>query len=425
MAKRGLTPLAIAALKKRATRYEVPDRGCTGLYVVVQPSGRKSFALRYRRPDTGKPAKLTLRKGTMTLAEARVAATDALATLSKGTDPGKAQLGEAERAALAKADTLRAIAENYLKREGPKLRTADQRRRTLERLVFPVLGNKPIAEIKRSDIVKLLDKVEDDSGPRMASVTLAVLSRIFNWHASRTDDFRSPIVRGMARGKSTSESTRVRILSDDELRAVWRAAEGVNVFGGLVRFLLLTTARRNEAARMIRDELTGSDWCLPASRNKVKLDLIRPLSDAALAVLAGMPRINDSPFVFCSSSGRGPIGDFGRYKRALDAASGVTGWRLHDLRRTGRSLMSRGGVNPDHAERCLGHKLRGVRETYDRHEYHAEKKSALAALAAQVGIIINPPEGNVVRPSFKKKLAVEPGSPRQTPKIRRRAVERR
>ena len=200
---------------------------------------------------------MTLGNSSTTLAEARKAATDAQHKLDQGIDPGEAKLKEAERAALARADTLRAIAENYLKREGSALRTADQRRRTFERLVFPVLGAKPITEIKRSDIVKLLDKIEDGSGPRMASVTLAALSRVFNWHASRTDDFRSPIVRGMARGQSVSERARDRILSDDELRRVWCAAEGLGTFGALVRFLLLTTARRNEAAQMTWDELDG------------------------------------------------------------------------------------------------------------------------------------------------------------------------
>ena len=73
----------------------------------------------------------------------------------------------------------------------------------------------------------------------------------------------------------------------------------------------------------------------------------------------------------------------------------MTGWTLHDLRRTARSLMSRAGVNADHAERCLGHVIAGVRGTYDRHEYHAEKQHAFEALAALIERIVNPPEGNV------------------------------
>src|SRR5215211_5757819 len=104
-----------------------------------------------------------------------------------------------------------------------------------------------------------------------------------NWHASRSDEFRSPIVRGMAR-TSGKERARARVLSDDELRAVWQGAEGATgSFGAFVQFLLLTGARRSEAAAMMWGELAGADWTLPAARNKVKVDLIRPLSAPALA----------------------------------------------------------------------------------------------------------------------------------------------
>jgi len=216
-----------------------------------------------------------------------------------------------------------------------------------------------------------------------------------NWHASRSDEFRSPIVRGMAR-TSGKERARARILSDDELRAIWRAAEAATgPFPALVQFLLLTGARRSEAAEIERNELSGTDWTLPAGRHKTKFDLVRPLSQAALAVIARLPAIGTGEMVF-TTDGRSPFSGFSKAKRAFDKACGVTGWTLHDLRRTARSLMSRAGVNSDHAERCLGHVLPGVRGTYDRHEYHAEKQRAFEALAAQIERIVNPPGENVV-----------------------------
>ena len=91
------------------------------------------------------------------------------------------------------------------------------------------------------------------------------------------------------------------------------------------------------------------------------------------------------------------LSDFARFKRVLDEASGVTGWRLHDLRRVARSLLSRGGIGADIAERCLGHVPGGIRATYDRYEYRHEKAHAFEALAAQIERIVNAPEGgNVV-----------------------------
>src|SRR5262249_28097115 len=145
-----------------------------------------------------------------------------------------------------------------------------------------------------------------------------------------------------------------------------------------VKFLLLTGARRTEAARMTWSEISGADWTLPAARNKVKVDLIRPLSAAAQATIAQLPRIGRQGFVFTNGGDR-PIRNFSKSKRRLDRAAGVTGWTLHDLRRTARSLMSRAGVLNDHAERCLGHVMGGVRGTYDPNEFLEEKRRAFEA----------------------------------------------
>jgi integrase len=136
-------------------------------------------------------------------------------------------------------------------------------------------------------------------------------------------------------------------------------------------------------------EVVSGDWTLPASRNKTNQDLVRPLSKAALALL---PAPNGK-WVFGNAVR--PLTVFGKPKAALDEASGVTAWTLHDLRRTARSLMSRAGVPSDHAERCLGHVIGGVRGTYDRHEYHREKQLAFEALAMQIERIVDP-KANVV-----------------------------
>jgi integrase len=260
------------------------------------------------------------------------------------------------------------------------------------RLVYPVMGARPIEDIRRSDIVRLLDRIEDNNGPVMADLTLAYIRRVMNWHASRSDEFRSPIVRGMTR-TSAKERARSRILTDDELRAVWKAAEATaGPFGTYIKFLLLTAARRCEASSMTWDEFTDGVWLLPAARNKVKQDLARPLSDAAQKLVSGLPKIGRYVFTF---SGVKPLSGFVMPKARLDAASGVKGWTLHDLRRTARSLLSRAGIAPDLAEMCLGHVLTGVRGTYDRHEYHGEKKHAFEALAAQIARIVDP-QDNVV-----------------------------
>jgi integrase len=125
------------------------------------------------------------------------------------------------------------------------------------------------------------------------------------------------------------------------------------------------------------------------SMYKTNLELVIPLSLTARAVFARVPQIGSSDFVF-TTDGKTPISGFSKFKRAFDQACGVTGWTLHDLRRTARSLMSRGGVPSDHAERALGHVIGGIRSTYDRHEFYQEKKHAFAALAGQLDHILHP-----------------------------------
>ena len=183
--------------------------------------------------------------------------------------------------------SLSAIFSDYMTREGSALRTADERRAVFDRHIIPAFGARPISEIRRSEIVALLDRIEDRSGPRAAHTVLAYLSKLFNWHAARDDEFRSPIVRGMAR---TTASERDRILTDAELRAIWATAEGVGArsapFGRYIRFLLLTATRRNEAADARWSEIADGVWTIPAARYKTAVDHVVPLSKAAMAIIA-------------------------------------------------------------------------------------------------------------------------------------------
>jgi integrase len=387
MAHKSLTENFVKTAKAEpgAERTVYWDESLPGFGLMVTSGGHRSFVVQYRSAGTSR--RMTINGG-LSLKEARREAKALLGSVAKGGDP----LGERRQKASEAANTLKAVGEEYFAREGKGLRTFEERRAVFHRSIYPRFGARPIDSIKRSEIVRLLDRVEDESGPAAADHVLAFLRRLFNWHAARSDDFRSPIVRGMARTNG-KERARARILDDDELKAIWRAAEAATgPFGTFVQFLLLTAARRSEAARMTWDELSGADWLLPASRNKVKVDLVRPLSPAARAVLAKLPEVGK--FVFTTDARR-PIGGFTKFRREFDKACGVSGWTLHDLRRTARSLMSRAGVNSDHAERCLGHVLPGVRGVYDRHEYHAEKRLAFEQLAAQIERIVNP-QDNVV-----------------------------
>jgi integrase len=387
-----LTPSFIAKAKADlgAERTIYWDETMPGFGLVVTAGGHRSFVVQYR--ISSRSRRLALKRG-LKLAEARKEAHAVLGAVAKGYDP----LAERRKAEAAAGSTVRTIAEEYLTREAKHLRSIEQRRAILERLIYPKFGSRQITDVRRGEIVRLLDRIEDQNGPVMADQALAALRRLMTWHAGRSDEFRSPIVRGMTRTKP-KERARQRVLSDDELRAVWKTAEAMqNPFGHLVRFILLTAARRNEAARMRREELSGNDWLIPAARHKSKRDFLLPLSATALALLKSVPiigRHKDNGHIF-TGDGRRPIGGFSKFKRNFDERCGVTGWTLHDLRRTARTLMSRAGIAPDHAERACGHVIPGIRGTYDVHGYYDEKGRAFEALAVQIERIVNPQE-NVV-----------------------------
>jgi integrase len=376
-----------ATAEPGAERTVFWDETLPGFGLMVTKGGHRSFVYQYRAPGS-RSRRMTF-PFEMGLEKARKEAKKALGGVASGGDP----LQERRKAEAQAENTVQSICEEYLRRDGRKLRIRDRIEATLKRLVYPRLGARQIDTITRSEIVRLLDKIEDECGPVMADQVLAYVRRIMNWHAARSDEFRSPILRGMARTKPR-QLARERILDDDELRAVWKAAEAFpGPFGYMVRFILLTATRRNEVAHMADTELSNGDWTIPGTRYKNKLDHVIPLSQAARDLLAQIPRIKGVKFIF--TTGSTAIGGFSKFKEDFDEECGATGWTTHDLRRTARSLMSRAGVDADIAERCLGHVIQGVRGIYDRHAYHAEKKRAFEMLAAQIDRILNP-QDNVI-----------------------------
>jgi len=357
----------------------IADLEVNGFTARCLPSGAISYDLRYRS-NTGARRRLSLGlHGAVTPDQARARAEKHLDVLAGDRDPA----AERQRQRVSTVDNL---LDDYVGRALGSKRSKPAQCSAFDRLVRPKIGTRSIYDLTRADMAALFDAIEDANGPVMADRTLAYLRKAFHWQQARDQNFISPIVKGLAR-TSTRERARTRTLTDNELRAIWKATEGEGAFHALVRFLLLTGARRTEAAAMTWNEIDGTDWILPASRNKVKVDLVRPLSKAAQAVLASPPKAGS--YVF-STDGENPISGYSKFKTKLDRQSGVTGWTPHDLRRTARTLMSRAGVPADHAELCLGHVITGVRGTYDRHSYRVEKAAAFKALAGLVESIVAP-----------------------------------
>jgi len=192
------------------------------------------------------------------------------------------------------------------------------------------------------------------------------------------------------RRTNPQERARERILTDDEIRAVWNAATGA--YGNVVRFLLLTAQRREKVAAMRWSDLDGNVWTIRTEEREKGNARELVLPEAAMEVLGE----RGENLVFPGKGGK-QISGWSKHKARLDGLSGVRAWVLHDLRRTARSLMSRAGVRPDIAEHVLGRALVGIKRVYDRHQYREEKADALHRLASLLSLILNPPAGNVVK----------------------------
>jgi integrase len=394
-----LTAKAVENLKPAAVRREVPDSGCRGLYLVLQPSGRKAWAVRYR--FDGKTRKLTLDAG-LTLAEAREAATSALREVERGNDPAtikfEARAQDAAAAADRKRDTIERLAilfiEQYAKRKTRKS-SWRQAEHVLNNIALPAWHGRVVHDIQRRDIRELVESVAKDR-PVMANRALAHLSKFFNWLCEQDIIAASPCAGVKPPAK---EQARDRILSDTEIKALWTACDAISAPAGpAVKLLLLTGQRCSEVIGMKRSEISGDVWTLPPQRTKNKQRHEVPLSAQALVIIETIPAIDDD-YVFTTSETK-RLGNMSRAKAALDAQmQPKEGWVLHDLRRTAASGMAKLGIRLPVIEKCLNHKsgtFRGIVGVYQRHDFAAEKRDALQRWADYVDQIVGGEPAKVV-----------------------------
>ena len=411
-----LTDLQIKKLETPPQRREIPDGKISGLFLVIQPTGAKSWAVRYRAG--GQPKKFTIGPyPSIDLAAARRKAQEALGEVAGGNDPSAAKVAarEARRAEQATADRVETVAKSFVERYARRSMGASWARETeraLAKDVLPQIGFKRIGDVKRSDVNDVLDRIVDRGAGIQANRTLAVLRRMFNWciergliDASPAEKIRPPAL----------EQSRDRVLTDDEVRLAWGAFDRVGwPFGSIAKLLLLTGARRDEVGSATWGEidLAGKTWTLAKERSKNGVAHEVPLSDAAVAILARLPRIGErkDALVF-STTGKTAVSGFSKAKEQIDTAmlgalkaagkvEAPARWTFHDLRRTAASGMAGLGIAPHVVEAVLNHKsgtIKGVAAVYNRYSYAAEKREALDAWARRLDAIVNPaPASNVV-----------------------------
>lgn len=387
-----LTIKALESMKPAAVRREVPDGLLPGLYFIMQPTGKASWAVRYRA--AGKPRKLTF--GTYPAIELRAArelAREALRKVAGGNDPAAEKKAARRAPAPANGDIV-TIAKSFLDRYAkPNCREASWREteRILNREIVPAWGGRSLSSITRADVHVLLDLIADRGSPIMANRTLAALRRMCAWAVERELIPISPCEKVKS---PAAEISRDRVLTDDELRLVWGGAEAIGwPFGPIVRMLILTGQRRSEAAGMRWREidLEAKTWTLAKERVKNNIQHVVPLSSAAIGILKTVPRIGDE-LVFTFNGRTVPDG-FDPAKKRLDAwikgrtGNAIPAWRLHDLRRTFASGCARLGVQLPVVEKLLNHtsgSFRGVAGVYQRHDFAAEQRAAVETWARHI-----------------------------------------
>jgi integrase len=416
---KALTAAAVEKLKLNpAQRVEVADGLLVGLYLVVQPSGAKSWAVRYRY--AGKSRKHTLGPyPALRLSDAREEAREVLQRVQKGGDPAREKKIERRRAAEAK-DDFAAVARLFIERhQRPKNRSWREAARLLgvipdeanpegkdDPKTFVAVkgglvakwGDRKIGDIRRAEIIVVLEDIVDRDAPIVANRTLAVLRKLFNWAMER-DLIEGNPCSGVK--PPAKEKSRDRVLTDQELLAVWNAAADMGwPFGYIVQLLILTGQRRGEVAGMAWSELDLEKnlWTLPRARVKNGAGHVVPLGPTAVDMIKGVPCVHGCDLLF-STTGKRAVSGFSKAKDKLDAASGISDWRLHDLRRTVTSGMARLGINLPVIEKVLNHSsgsFAGIVGVYQRHEFANEKRYALEAWSGFVEALVSGKPANVV-----------------------------
>lgn len=392
-----ITDAKLKGLKPPASgQVEIADSDVTGLRARIGASGAISFILRRRIGDKVRNISIGRYGPRFGIGEARRKARALVSDLEAGKPVQPARV----RSAM-KAETVRGLVPQYIAAKS-HLRSVAEIERILNGYVLPELGDRMADAVTRGDVTRLIDRIADRA-PTMARAVHAQLSAFYTWAMPRLD--RLPANPCRDAGRPAKPKARDRVLSDDELAALWRVADLEALpWGPAIKLLILTGARREEVFSADRAEfdLAAREWTIPADRAKNGVPLIVPLSEAALAVLASIGEVEGSGKLFptrtkARQADAGPSGfskAMVRIRAALDAKldrENGDHWQLHDIRRTVATGLQRLGVRFEVTEAVLNHvsgSRGGIAGVYQRHDWKAEKRAALDVWALEVARIV-------------------------------------
>ncbi len=406
--KTRLTDMTVKQRPPDEGYLELWDDLTPGFGLRISPRGKRTFNIQTR--VAGKQFRRSI--GTfpaITLKEARAEAKRLLDEAAQGIDTvamENARQTEAERQAdeaqreteRAKKNTVRAVSEEFMADYGEKLVTGHEYQRKFDEEVLPHWGHRPIDSITRREVRELI-RAKARKSPTASNRLKSQISKFFNWCVDEEILDTSPATRI----KGEPEHERERVLTDDEIAAVWHGADELGgPLGRIVQMMLLTAQRKEQTTEMEWTEIVGNVWMVPGEKMKMKEGLAVPLSEMALEVLARCDRYNTTDLVF-TSNGETPYSNWSNGKKHLDRileqqGTPVKNWQFRDLRRSAATGMRSLGVDRLVVSKILAHKEGGVTKIYDRYALDPEKRAALVRWAQHVQSLVSgePAPENVV-----------------------------
>ena len=425
--KVALTDRKLKALKPAPAgqRRDLMDSMIPGFGIRVTDRGAKTFMLLTRYPGSDNPTRRALGEfPSLTLHEAREKAIQWRKQIKQGVDPSHQEAHQRRAEARRRANTFRSVAEDFITKKLPSERKGREVERDIRRDLMPAFGDTPVTEITRLEIRDVIEAKKKTAATQARNL-LTTAKRLFTWAVDQERYGLDASPADSIKPKSVFNEEKAvgdRILSDDELFALWRAAlHTAYPYGPLYQILVLSAIRLNEVADASWPEfdIPKRIWTIPAERMKGKNGKARPhivpLTDDMIAILGAVPRFKTGPYLFTTTFGEKPVYVSDKAKKRIDArmlrtlralarrrgedpaSAELPHWTNHDIRRTVRSNLSALRVPPEVAEAVLSHTLTGIIKVYDRHTYLDEKRDALERWAARLREIMLPAPPNVVR----------------------------
>lgn len=402
-----LTDKAIKAMPaaEKGKRVMVSDLITPGLNVRVTETGHKSFILWKRVNGQKFPSALQLGVvGILSLKEAREKAREWSKLISEGHDPRDLEREKREANITERQLTVGSLMDTYLDQQVRKQRQGKPKERIIERFILARWKDWPITKVKRAHIIAMVDEIVADGKLGMAYAALNATKTFFNWCVSRDMLDHSP-----AHGIKTKDiigkmTPGTRVLSDEEIVAFWKATAKLKpVWKAYFRLLLLTGARKSEwaKAKWAEVNLEKETLTVPIERFKSgDAAQVIHLSKDAVELLQSVPRYERCSWVL-SVTKRTPIANIhlGLWRlhkhMKLELGADFKHFRVHDLRRTFRTRLSKLKVDYIVAELAIGHSKKGLQRVYDLHKFEDEIKDAMERMALHVRTLVDPPPSNV------------------------------